>query len=186
MRRHLDFGTLACAVCSIALLAGGLRAQDEVDPAEIGFVRLVNLAGAGTGNTRIAIDGNVMWEKGYVMGQRTGGIGFKRGVHKFVVTKEGCKNAEKSIMMDAGKTQTLVSYAEPIRDEDGEIVGWALKVERLELGNGDVIAEISCQGSPLTTLNAQENGNYVVMIFENGDQGKKAISFYDPKFVMAN
>jgi hypothetical protein len=82
--------------------------------------------------------------------------------------------------------QLTIDIHEGMSDRKMKVETRRLKVERLELGNGDVIAEISCQGSPLTTLNAQENGNYVVMIFENGDQGKKAISFYDPKFVMAN
>ena len=214
-------------------LAGGLGAQEAVDPAEIGFVRLISLAGAGTGNTKISIDGSSMWPQGFKVGQRTGGIGLKRGSHKFTVTKEGCKEAEKSIMVEAGQTQTLVAYAEPVRDEDGAIVGWSLKMarlsqhtprkgmfmtlvcfceekelaidvyegvsdrrmkmvaprlkaERIELGSGDVRAEVSYKGEALMTLKAEENGNYVVMIFEDGGKGKKAISFYDPKFVMAN
>ncbi len=214
-------------------LAGGLGAQEAVDPAEIGFVRLICVAGAGTGNAKVSIDGSTMWPQGFKVGQRTGGIGLKRGTHKFSVTKEGCKKAEKSIMVKAGQTQTLVAYAEPVRDEDGKITGWALKLarlsqhtprkgmfmtvvsfceekelaidiyegvsdrkmkvvaprlkaERLELGSGEVRAEVSYKGESLMTLKAEENGNYVVMVFEDGEKGKKAISFYDPKFVMAN
>lgn len=67
-----------------------------------------------------------------------------------------------------------------------KIVAPRLKAERPKLGSGEVTANVSYRGESLTTVSADQKGNYVVMVFEDGEKGKKAISFYDPKFVMAN
>ena len=40
MKRHLDLGRLVCSIVLFVLLAGGLRAQEGVDPAEIDIVEV--------------------------------------------------------------------------------------------------------------------------------------------------
>ena len=82
--------------------------------------------------------------------------------------------------------ELAIDVYEGVSDRRMKMVAPRLKAERIELGSGEVRAEVSYKGEALMTLKAEENGNYVVMIFEDGGKGKKAISFYDPKFVMAN
>ena len=200
---------------------------------QVGFVRLVNVAAAGEGNLNVTIDGKNYWKNGIKLGQRSGGIGLRAGKKEFVLTKSGCKSAKRSIDVAVDETQTIVFYSQPVRDEDGNIVEWELKVARLrqhdpeqglhftvisfceepelpieiyesasqatkkvvvpkmkttrvELEGALVSAEIRHAGEVVTTVMAERRGNYVVMLYTDGDGARKGVSFYDPKFVLAN
>lgn len=233
-------GTLACWQCLLGVLVlfGGW-ASGQTDPANVAFVRMVNLVSPGEGNLKMRIDGEDPWPAGYRLGQRTGGIGMKAGKRKFVLSKEGCLSAEREIPLKGGKTVTLAIYAEPVLDEEtgkpvldenGEVAEWQIKVASLNqvdpgegyhltfvsfcveevidievkpaasdsffaqvkrltttkrqfASNRDRVA-IVYQDKVLDVLKGRIAGNYVVMIYEGVD-GKDAISFYDPKFVLA-
>lgn len=100
-------------------------------PPDVGFFRIVNVVGAGEGNLKLTMEGKNHWPQGFKLGQRTGGIGMKAGKKEFSLSKEGCKSASRSLEVVAGETQTFVCYAEPVRDETGEIIDWELKIARL-------------------------------------------------------
>ena len=100
-------------------------------PADVGFFRIVNVVAAGEGNLKMTMEGKEYWPQGFKLGQRTGGIGMKAGKKEFVLRKDGCKGVKRSLDVVAGETQTFVCYAEPVRDEDGKIIDWELKIARL-------------------------------------------------------
>ncbi|MEM9080103.1 MAG: hypothetical protein AAGC74_05360 [Verrucomicrobiota bacterium] len=85
----------------------------------------------GTGNTTLEINGKVIWKPGYTVGQRTGALPYSEGSHKFVVKREGCLPAETSLPVERGKAQTLIGYAEEIFDEDGNSLGYQIKIARM-------------------------------------------------------
>lgn len=107
-----------------------LEAQVEV-PADMGYVRFMNLIDAGSGNAKLKINGKTLWEPGYRLGQRTGALPYKGGTQKFIVSKEGCLTAEREVKVEAGKAQTIVAFAEEVFDDEGESLGWQIKLARL-------------------------------------------------------
>lgn len=213
----------------LSLLAAPVLTAQEVDPSEVAFVRLVNLVSPGEGNLQLELDGSVPWPAGYKLGQRTGGLGLKAGEHKFVLSKKGCLTAERDVKLTGGKTVTLAVFADAVRDEQGEIIDWQIKMAELsqkDPGPGYYLTFVSfCQDenvlvrvtptagesfsvelSPrrtvrrkfatdrdrvaithdekvLDVLKGRRAGNYVVMVYD-GVEGKEAVSFYDPKFVV--
>ena len=212
---------------------GGVRTESEAPkPSEVGFVRLINLVPVGEGTTSILIDGANNWPQGFRLGQRTGAIGLRKGDHEFTLSKPGCKAARKVIPVVGGATQTLVAYAEPVRDDSGMIIAWELKVAKLKqhtpdqgmfltvvsfcdepevpldihetvsdtrlktvakrlgvvrvaLQKGQNIAEISHAGEEITSLATDGSGNYVLMLYEDEEGKKGGLTFFDPKFVLA-
>lgn len=108
-----------------------VQAQNEVPP-NMGFVRFMNLVDAGEGNTKLNINGKTLWKPGYTLGQRTGALPYSGGSHNFTVTKEGCLPAEKKITVEAGKAQTIVGFAEEVFDEDGNSLGWQIRLASLK------------------------------------------------------
>lgn len=115
----------------LLLLGGGVLFGQGGAPADVGFYRIVNVVAAGEGNLNLTIEGKDYWPQGFKLGQRTGAIGMKAGKKEFVLRKEGCKGAKRSLDVVAGETQTFVCFAEPVRDEDGNIIDWELRVARL-------------------------------------------------------
>lgn len=120
-------------ICSLLLLLtlGVANGQNEV-PKDMGFVRFMNLVDAGEGNTKLKINGKSIWEPGYRLGQRTGALPYRGGTHNWVVTKEGCLTAEREVKVEAGKAQTVVGFAEEVFDDEGESLGWQIKLASLK------------------------------------------------------
>ena len=60
-----------------------------------------------------------------------------------------------------------------------------LAINPVQLGNssGDCVLKIA--GKPMITLSPDSPGNYVVILYDDEDGNVKAISFFDPKFVIA-
>lgn len=112
------------------LLVESIFAQEA--PPNMGFVRFMNLVDAGTGNTMLKINGKDQWEKGYRLGQKTGALPYRAGKHKFVVSKEGCLPAEREIVIEKGLSQTIVGFAEEVFDEDGNSLGWQIRIAGLK------------------------------------------------------
>jgi hypothetical protein len=108
-----------------------LAAQGEM-PKDMGFVRFMNLIDAGKGNAKLKIDGKSIWEPGYKLGQRTGALPYRGGTYKWVITKEGCLTAEREVKIEAGKAQTIVGFGEEVFDEEGESLGWQIKLASLK------------------------------------------------------
>ena len=96
-------------IISIALLLALLLPVAAQRP-QVGFIRLVNLVAAGEGNTKFGINGQDLHAKGYRLGQKTGGMGFKADRYTISVKKEGCRAAEREVEITAGETQTLIAF----------------------------------------------------------------------------
>lgn len=118
---------LLLTICFIPELSNA-----QLDSSKVGFIRLVNLATAGTGNLKFKINGSVLYEPGYKIGQMTGGMGFEEGNQIITAEKEGCQGGERKFKILAGTTTTLVAYSEPVRDEDGRIIAWQLRITALK------------------------------------------------------
>ncbi|MBK1833323.1 hypothetical protein [Roseibacillus ishigakijimensis] len=119
-------------ICSLLFLLSLqlCLAQGEV-PDDVGFVRFMNLIDAGQGKVDLKIDGSTIWKPGYTLGQRTGALPYRGGKRSFLVSREGCLPAEREITVEAGKAQTVVAFAEEEFDENGESLGWQIKLARL-------------------------------------------------------
>jgi hypothetical protein len=61
-----------------------------------------------------------------------------------------------------------------------------MRTTRVELDGALVSAEIRHKEEVVTTVLAERRGNYIVMLYTDGEGARKGISFYDPKFVLAN
>lgn len=126
MRRTVKLGLVAFGF--LASIAVGQ--EREVDP-NVGFLRIVSLVAAGEGKMGLRMDGKNHWGEGFQLGDRTGGFKRKAGTVEFILSKEGCQTAKKSIDVVRGRTMTLVCYSDPIRDDLGQIVDWELKMSTL-------------------------------------------------------
>lgn len=114
------------------LLLSSLLVAQQTPPSNVGFVRFMSLVGAGTGNTSLAIEGKDIWKKGYTLGQITGALTLRQGKHEFTVSREGCLTADRDITVEKGKSVTVISFAEEVFDEEGQSLGWQIKLASLK------------------------------------------------------
>ncbi|NNC87433.1 MAG: hypothetical protein HKN82_03110 [Akkermansiaceae bacterium] len=103
------------------------------------------------------------------LGQNTPESGF------WVTLISFCREKELPLEVFEGMSEKTIKAAVP-----------RLKAKRFQIGSGEVRAIVSHKGERLLTLKAQDRGNYVVMVFENEKGEKEALSFFDPKFIIAN
>lgn len=122
----------ACFLISLCWVVPSMAlAQDE--KLEVGFIRIVNAVAPGTGNTRILIDGEDIFPKGYKLGQRTGGFGLKAGSHSVTIEKDGVKSGTTKVTLANGETITLIGFAEKVAaEEEDEPPVWETKILRLK------------------------------------------------------
>lgn len=215
------------------LCIASLNAQDGAP--KVGFIRIVNAVAAGEGNTKILVDGEVLYPKGYKLGQRTGGIGLPAGSRKITVRKDGVEEGATTVALTLGSTTTLIAFAEKVEPEDPEEeIIWKSRILRLkqsdpergyrltvvsvcsqdsvainvatearrafeqtavkrfktasvDLGGarGDVEVTLRGQKKPLCGMSLDEPGNYVAVLYDDADGNVQALTFYDPKFVIA-
>ena len=115
------------------MVGGMVSAQEDPEWTKTaGFLRIVNVVAVGEGNLNLKMAGKSYWPKGFKLGERTGGFRMRSGKIAFMLEKEGCTTSTRSIEVVKGETQTLVCYADPLRDESGRIVEWELKIARLK------------------------------------------------------
>ncbi|MBB5349899.1 hypothetical protein HNR46_000120 [Haloferula luteola] len=210
-----------------------LQAQESAP--KVGFIRIVNAVAPGEGNTQILVDGEVLYPKGYKLGQRTGGIGLPPGSRRVTVRKDGVEEGSTTVNVVAGATTTLIAFAEKEETDDPEQpIIWKSKVLRLkqsdpergyrltvvsvcalpnvnfnvatearkayeersvkrfntqtvDLGSsrGDVVVRLRGEKNPICKMSPDQAGNYVAVFYDDPDGKVKALTFYDPKFVIA-
>jgi hypothetical protein len=122
-RRHFLALFLGLGIC----LPASAQAPEGEMP-KVGFIRLVNAVGPGTGNINLKIDGKDKYPTGYKLGQRTGGIGLPVGAKKITVTKEGVEEGSTNLMVKQGETVTLVAFAEKVPAKDEKPEHWAMRI----------------------------------------------------------
>jgi len=71
------------------------------------------------------------------------------------------------------------------RKEAQNVFAKRLTITKLEIGGKQAEVGVGIDERKITHISTDSPGNYVVIIYENVDGGVEAISYYDPKFVIA-
>jgi hypothetical protein len=214
------------------MITGVMHVMGNEPSSEVGFLRIINAITQGHGTTRVLIDGEDLYPKGYQPGQRSGGIGLAVGSHTVTFEKNGVKSGTTKIDLSAGETITLIGFAEkiPTDDDDGP-ARWMTKILKLkqsdpehgyrmtllsvceadevtvdatiagktiatahvkrlksahiDLGASRNEAMIKVGGRIITTVSPDEPGNHVVVLYQDEAGKVRALTFFDPKFVIA-
>jgi hypothetical protein len=221
--------TIFNSLVLLAALGSLLLAQ----PAEMGFIQIVNAVAPGTGKATFVVNGENLYPDGYGLGQTTGGYAIKSGDTSIEVRKEGVEKGNTRLNIGTGETMSVIAFAErlPSKNED-DPPKWIIKLLRLkqqdvERGFGvslvsvckqeevavDLTVEgkkkpirafakrlniskvdiggrkaemmLSQEGRVLTNISPDSPGNYVVILYESADGKVEAISYHDPKYVVA-
>lgn len=220
----------AATLCMFGVITS---ASGKATSPEVGFLRIINAIALGNGTTRVLIDGEELFPKGYQLGQRSGGIGLAAGPHTVTLQKNGVESGTTKIDLKSGETLSLIGFAEKIpATDDHAPQRWTTKILRLKqsdpergfrmtllsvcdldevkvdaiiLGKSDITtahvkrlataaidlgstrneAMVKVGGEVITTISPDEPGNHVVVLYQDADGKIRALTFFDPKFVIA-
>jgi hypothetical protein len=221
---------LAATLCIFGVIAS---ASGKATSPEVGFLRIINAIAPGNGTTRVLIDGEELFPKGYQIGQRSGGIGLAAGPHTVTLQKNGVESGTTKIDLKSGETLSLIGFAEKIpATDDHAPQRWTTKILRLkqsdpergfrmtllsvcdldevkvdaiipgksdittahvkrlataaiDLGSTRSEAMVKVGGEVITTISPDEPGNHVVVLYQDAEGKIRALTFFDPKFVIA-
>lgn len=220
----------AAALCMFGVISS---ANGKATSPEFGFLRIINAIAPGNGTTRVLIDGEELFPKGYQLGQRSGGIGLAAGPHTVTLQKNGVESGTTKIELKSGETLSLIGFAEkiPATDEDAP-PRWTTKILKIkqndpergfrmtllsvcdldevkvdaiipgqkditiahvkrlstaviDLGSTRSEAMVKVGGEIISTVSPDEPGNHVVVIYQDAEGKIRALTFFDPKFVIA-
>jgi hypothetical protein len=218
---------------TLCMFASMLSAIGNEGSPEVGFVRIINAIAPGNGTTRVLIDGEDLFPKGYLLGQRSGGIGLAAGPHTVTLQKNGVESGTTKIDLKSGETISLIGFAEiiPATYEDAP-PRWTTKILKLkqsdpergfrmtllsvcdldevkvdaiipekkdittahvkrlstadiDLGSTRSEAMVKVGDGIITTVSPDEPGNHVVVLYQDADGKIRALTFFDPRFVVA-
>ena len=220
----------AAALCMFGVISS---ANGKATSPEFGFLRIINAIAPGNGTTRVLIDGEELFPKGYQLGQRSGGIGLAAGPHTVTLQKNGVESGTTKFDLKSGETLSLIGFAEKIpATDDHAPPRWTTKILKLkqndpergfrmtllsvcdldevkvdaiipgqkdittahvkrlttaaiELGNTRSEAMVKVGGEIITTVSPDEPGNHVVVLYQDAEGKIRALTFFDPKFVIA-
>jgi hypothetical protein len=118
---------------TLCMFSSMLSAIGKEGSPEVGFVRIINAIAPGNGTTRVLIDGEDLFPRGYQLGQRSGGIGLAAGPHTVTLQKNGVESGTTKIDLKSGETLSLIGFAEkiPATDDDAP-PRWMTKILRLK------------------------------------------------------
>jgi hypothetical protein len=221
---------LAATLCLFGVISS---ANDKATSPEVGFLRIINAIAPGNGTTRVLIDGEELFPKGYQLGQRSGGIGLAAGPHTVTLQKNGVESGTTKFDLKSGETLSLIGFAEKIpATDDHAPQRWTTKILRLkqsdpergfrmtllsvcdldevkvdaiipgksdittahvkrlataaiDLGSTRSEAMVKVGGEIISTVSPDEPGNHVVVIYQDAEGKIRALTFFDPKFVIA-
>ena len=225
--------TISKTFAAIICLFSGISPTSGNTSHEVGFLRIVNAIAPGHGTTRVLIDGEDLFPKGYQLGQRSGGIGLAVGAHTVTLQKNGVESGTTKVDLKSGETLSLIGFAEkiPATGEDAP-PRWMTKILRLkqsdpeqgyritllsvcdldevkvdilipekndipiahvkrlatspiELGSTRSEAMVRVGKEIITTISPDEPGNHVVVLYQDADGKVRALTFFDPRFVIA-
>ncbi|MBU6170884.1 MAG: hypothetical protein KGQ87_05260 [Verrucomicrobia bacterium] len=218
---------------TLCMFSSMLSAIGKEGSPEVGFLRIINAIAPGNGTTRVLIDGEDLFPKGYQLGQRSGGIGLAAGSHTVTLQKNGVEIGTTKIDLKSGETLSLIGFAEKIpATDDHAPPRWTTKILKLKQsdpergfrmtllsvcdleevkvdamipGNKDITAAhvkrlstavidlgstrseamVKVGGEIVTTVSPDEPGNHVVVLYQDAEGKVRALTFFDPKFVIA-
>jgi hypothetical protein len=220
----------AATLCMFASMFSAIGKEGSPD---VGFLRIINAIAPGNDMTRILIDGEDLFPKGYQLGQRSGGIGLAAGLHTVTLQKNGVESGTTKIDLKSGETLSLIGFAEKIpATDDHAPPRWTTKILKLkqsdpergfrmtllsvcdldevkvdaiipgqkditiahvkrlstaviDLGSTRSEAMVNVGGEIISTVSPDEPGNHVVVIYQDAEGKIRALTFFDPKFVIA-
>jgi hypothetical protein len=118
---------------TLCMFTSTFSANGKATSPEVGFLRIINAIAPGDGTTRVLIDGEDLFPKGYQLGQRSGGIGLAAGPHTVTLQKNGVENGTTKIDLKSGETLSLIGFAEKIPvTNDHAPPRWTTKILRLK------------------------------------------------------
>lgn len=218
---------------TLCMFSSMLSAIGKEGSPEVGFLRIVNAIAPGNGTTRVLIDGEDLFPKGYQLGQRSGGIGLAAGPHSVTLQKNGVEIGTTKIDLKSGETLSLIGFAKKIpATDDHAPPRWTTKILKLkqsdpergfrmtllsvcdldevkvdaiipgkkdiptahvkrlstaviDLGSTRSEAMVKVGGEIVTTVSPDEPGNHVVVLYQDAEGKVRALTFFDPKFVIA-
>ena len=218
---------------TLCMFASMFSAIGKEGSPEVGFLRIINAIAPGNGTTRVLIDGEDLFPKGYQIGQRSGGIGLAAGPHTVTLQKNGVESGTTKIDLKSGETLSLIGFAEKIpATDDNAPPRWMTKILKLkqsdpehgfrmtllsvcdldevkvdaiipgqkditiahvkrlstaaiDLGSTRSEAMVKVGGEIISTVSPDEPGNHVVVIYQDAEGKIRALTFFDPKFVIA-
>ena len=221
---------LAATLCLFGVISS---ANGKATSPEVGFLRIINAIAPGNGTTRVLIDGEELFPKGYQLGQRSGGIGLAAGPHTVTLQKNGVESGTTKIELKSGETLSLIGFAEKIpATDDHAPQRWTTKILKIkqsdpergfrmtllsvcdldevkvdaiipgqkditiahvkrlstaviDLGSTRSEAMVKVGGEIISTVSPDEPGNHVVVIYQDAEGKIRALTFFDPKFVIA-
>jgi hypothetical protein len=221
---------LAATLCLFGVISS---ANGKATSPEVGFLRIINAIAPGNGTTRVLIDGEELFPKGYQLGQRSGGIGLAAGPHTVTLQKNGVESGTTKFDLKSGETLSLIGFAEKISATDDHAPQrWTTKILKIkqsdpergfrmtllsvcdldevkvdaiipgqkditiahvkrlstaviDLGSTRSEAMVKVGGEIISTVSPDEPGNHVVVIYQDAEGKIRALTFFDPKFVIA-
>jgi hypothetical protein len=220
----------AAALCMFGVISS---ANGKATSPEFGFLRIINAIAPGNGTTRVLIDGEELFPKGYQLGQRSGGIGLAAGPHTVTLQKNGVESGTTKFDLKSGETLSLIGFAEKIpATDDHAPQRWTTKILKIkqsdpergfrmtllsvcdldevkvdaiipgqkditiahvkrlstaviDLGSTRSEAMVKVGGEIISTVSPDEPGNHVVVLYKDAEGKIRALTFFDPKFVIA-
>ena len=218
---------------TLCMFASMFSATGKEGSPEVGFLRIINAIAPGNGTTRVLIDGEDLFPKGYQLGQRSGGIGLAAGPHTVTLQKNGVESGTTMIDLKSSETLSLIGFAEKIPATDDDTPPrWTTKILKLkqsdpergfrmtllsvcdldevkvdaiipgqkditiahvkrlstaviDLGSTRSEAMVNVGGEIISTVSPDEPGNHVVVIYQDAEGKIRALTFFDPQFVIA-
>ena len=133
--------------------------SQDVDPnvGPRGFIRLLNAVAVGTGRLDFLIDGTIVREEGYMLGDVTGGIPRKPGSYTMRFRRDGVEPGETKLLVIKDETVTLIPFAEYIPATEEKEAYWTIRVLRLKQSENK-------GKSTATIVNLTRNGEIKVQI----------------------
>jgi hypothetical protein len=116
-----------------------------------GFIRLANAVAGGEGNLVWKINGEPINEKGYKMGDVTGGVALKPGNHEVMFSRDGAEPGTTRVKVQLDDTTILIPFAERVPATDSKPAHWAIRVLRLkqrEPDSGQTASFVSVSQNP--------------------------------------
>ena len=208
----------------------GLTAGAQEVPKN-GFIRLANGVGPGVGLLTMEVEGKSANDKGYKLGDVTGGISLPPGNRTIKFFREGVKEGTTRVNVSPNETTTLVPFAEMVPATDEVPAHWEMRI--LKLKQKDPQAErsatfVSVSKRPeikvemrdpegkwssiyvkrlatsqapilyprgyvplktaegdLVSIPVSSAGNYVVLLYDDGEGKVHSLNFRDRKFLSA-
>ncbi len=118
---------LVLFMCLAPLLQG-----QEAKRGPLGFVRMLNAVGIGTGKLEFMIDGKAVRPGGYQLGNVTGGIALKPANYQVKFRREGVKEGTTQVQVKVDDTTILIPFAEEIPATDQEPARWNIRILKLK------------------------------------------------------